>query len=110
MIAGFGGLERLDTQHPAKMIQYGGDMEISVGIDTATNNTGIYDGHCHPFLSPMCAKGWHAPPQRRTSMRSSCRYQLDRRHTARAVSAKPRRPGTDRRVIPKTTNPVSAGS
>jgi hypothetical protein len=36
--------------------------------------------------------------------------QLDRRHTARAVSAKPRPPGTDRRVILKTTNPVSAGS
>jgi len=27
----------------------------------------------HPFLSPICAKGWHAPPAPRTSMRSSCR-------------------------------------
>jgi hypothetical protein len=50
-VAGLGGLERLDPQHAAEMIQHGSDMEISMGIDTATNNTGIYDGHRHPFLS-----------------------------------------------------------
>lgn len=94
MVAGLGGLERLDPEHSAKMIQHRGDMEIGVGIDTATGDTGIYDGHQPSLSLAMCAKGWHAPPERRTSMRSRLFQQLDRRHTARPVSAGPRSPGT----------------
>jgi hypothetical protein len=39
VVAGLGGLERLDPEHSAKMIQHRGDMEIGVGIDTATGDT-----------------------------------------------------------------------
>ena len=36
-LAGLGGLERLNAQHSAEVIQCRSDMEIGVGIDTATN-------------------------------------------------------------------------
>jgi hypothetical protein len=75
------------------MIQHRSDMEISVGIDTATDDTGIYDGHQPSLSLAIRAKGWHAPPGRRTSMRSKLFPQLDRRHTARPVSGGPRPPG-----------------
>ena len=94
VIARRGGLERRDAEHAAEVIQHGGDMEIGVGIDTATDDTGIYDGHQPSLSLAMCAKGWHAPPERRTSMRSKLLPQPDRRHTARPVSAGPRSPGT----------------
>jgi hypothetical protein len=50
-IAAGGGVERFDTEDTSVRIHGGGDVEVEVGVDTASDGdcSVLYDGHCHPF-------------------------------------------------------------
>jgi len=50
VVAGCGGLEALDTQQPADVIQRGSDVDVEMRVDAARDRTrAFYDGHRHPF-------------------------------------------------------------
>jgi hypothetical protein len=50
-IAARRGLEGLDTEDAAVGVNRGSDVELEVGVDTASDGDRgvLYDGHCHPF-------------------------------------------------------------
>jgi hypothetical protein len=50
-VAAGGGVERFDAEHTSVGIDCGGDVEVEVGVDPASDGQQmvLYDGHCHPF-------------------------------------------------------------
>ena len=68
--------ERLDAEHPAIGVDRGGDMSVEVGVNPASDQTRLYDGHRHPF-SVQVVKGWHARPGKET-VTIGLRQQADR--------------------------------
>jgi hypothetical protein len=69
-VAGLGGLERFDADHPTEMIDNCGHMKIYVSVDTAGHRPRrFYDGHGHPFplasgqgVARTCREGDQEPP------------------------------------------------
>jgi hypothetical protein len=59
-----GRRERLDTEHPTVAIERSGDMNVQMGVNPASDQTCLYDGHRHPFLFKWSRGGTHVPGRR----------------------------------------------
>ena len=54
LVAGWVGAEGLRAEQSTERVQGGGDMEVTMGVDTTGHTTrSFYDGHGHPFLSKV---------------------------------------------------------
>ena len=60
--AGTRWLERRDAEQPANRIERGRDVHVRVGVHTAGDGAGLYDGQCHLFslVEGMARTRW--PP------------------------------------------------